>query len=123
MIMKRRINNFWIKLFGLTILISLFGCSNRWSDSNVAESKKRGNNINKALLAYKTENSIYPERLDLLVPKYLEKIESPMAGNRKWIYEVYDSNQQYNLGFEGYSEKEPVCWYGSKSKIWVCDTK
>jgi hypothetical protein len=112
-----------IKIFSLAILVILSGCSNRWSDSKVEESKRRGDNINAALEVYKNENSAFPTKLDSLVPKYIKKIEPPLAGNGKWMYEVYDEGQQYDLGFGGDSDKEPVCWYSHSIKSWVCDTK
>ena len=112
-----------IKLIILILGTVLSGCSNRWSDSKLNESKRRGEKINAALQAYKDEKSVFPAKLDLLIPKYIKKIEPPLAGNGEWLYEVYSDGQQYNLGFEGYSDKEPVCWYAYKTKMWVCDTK
>ena len=114
------------KIFIFVMLVFIIGCSDiptTRDDSSVNESKKRGDRITSALAAYRADNSVYPENLELLVPKYIPKIDPPASGNKSWIYKTYENGQMYNLGFKGNTPTEPECRFNSKENYWECDKK
>jgi hypothetical protein len=96
-----------------------------WSKQQIDESKRRGNDIIAALEAYKKEQSAYPERLDMLVPKYLPKIEPPVVGGPVWHYETWDHYAQFDIWFGNIDVRvsEPVYKYSSESRIWSYNSK
>ena len=70
-------------------LAALGGCSSgKWSDSDVAETVKRGDEIVAALEKYKKDKNEYPKSLDELKPSYLSEIPDPTVGTKKWDYRL-----------------------------------
>jgi hypothetical protein len=101
------------------LCFSVAGCGGDWSPEAVAESKRRGDVIVGALLAYHGDKGAYPAQLNGLVPQYLPSIDSPLAGDRKWKYGVYSNGQVFNLSFEGSGSLDPWCMYNSEGpKKW-----
>ena len=100
-------------------------CSDDWSMARYEESKRRGNRIIEALDQYMEDHSLYPDDLAILVPEYLDTIEPPVAGNKKWVYWINESKKIFNLGFEDDLESKPECWYSSdiNDPGWMCDSK
>jgi phosphoglycerol transferase MdoB-like AlkP superfamily enzyme len=58
-----------------------------------------GLEIMAALSNYKNNNGQYPDRLDDLVPNYLEKIEMPPYGNVGWVYSAEPNNFYLGAGY------------------------
>lgn len=105
------------------VLLTTPGCKN-WSDRKVAESQKRGDQIVLALKAYKQDSGLFPESLDKLKPKYVDAIQPPTAGNRRWIYDRMDGGGNFQLSFETrWGDDGPICSYGSSSSVWYIDTR
>lgn len=61
------------------ILCLQTSCSD-WSERKVAESKLRGGKIILALERYYQKNFRYPDKLDELIPEYMDVILTPLAG-------------------------------------------
>src|SRR3954454_8001462 len=77
-------------------LVLLTSCDN-WSDTQVAETKRRGDIVCRAIEAYRTRNGKVPSDLKELQPDFLHEIPQPTVGKRAWTYETYQSGQSYNL--------------------------
>jgi hypothetical protein len=119
------------KIFIFVMLVFITGCSDiptpkkgansdnsSPAKSNVDESKITGNRITSALATYRADHLEFPARLDLLVPKYIPKIDPPVAGSRTWIYNTEEDAQRYKLSFKTSSSE---CCFDSKDNHWICD--
>jgi hypothetical protein len=93
-----------------------------WSETDVAETKRRGDIVCNALNDYRTRVGTFPNTLDLLVPKYLSAIPEPTVGKRMWKYQTYVDNSAYLLSVALRSEREPEL-HASEVGGWVYDTK
>ncbi|MCE5340603.1 MAG: hypothetical protein LLF92_05685 [Planctomycetaceae bacterium] len=89
--------------------------------SNVDESKITGNRITSALATYRADHLEFPARLDLLVPKYIPKIDPPLSGNKSWIYKTYEDNQRYKLSFKTSTSGTSECYFDSKDNHWISE--
>jgi hypothetical protein len=123
MISIRRISVGLVGLIVIALWIVFFVLRTNWTPKNIGESQKRGEQIVSALRAYKQENAKYPETLTGLLPKYINRIDPPRAGNRVWDYKTYDNGSNFVLKFEGDSWREPTYWYESKLGKWSVDSK
>ena len=105
---------------GVSLILFIWWYAN-WSEEDVAETKKIGNEIKHALATYKDDNGLYPEKLSLLVPKYIDAIEQPLVGNEQWSYSI--TNNKYSLMVYG-KNKLGDPWLGTSSdyKSWSYDT-
>ena len=83
------------KLALLLVLCSA-SCDN-WTDTQVTETKRRGDTICRALEAYRARTGKVPDRLDQLQPDFLAEIPQPTVGQGAWTYETYQSGRSYNL--------------------------
>ena len=72
------------------------GC-NRWSDKGIAESKRRGEIVCKALDAYRAKTGRYPDALQKLKPEFLQEIPAPTVADREWDYAAIDGATNYWL--------------------------
>jgi hypothetical protein len=95
-------------------------CEHLLSDTRLDDTQKRAERIITALESYKEDNSVYPATLEALVPRYLDRIEPPLIGDR-WEYSAPSAGSEFILGFQG-DENEPCGWLGPGGKSWV-DTK
>ena len=107
----------------ITSLLFLFlaSCSD-WSDAQVAETKRRGDIVCRALEAYRARTGKVPTDLKQLQPDFLHEIPQPTVGKRTWIYETYQSGQSYNLSVAIRRESEPLLQTQS-AEGWSYDTK
>lgn len=91
------------------LILSFFAACSNWSTANINESHHRGNQVAKALENYCADNGTYPQKLHELVPRYIDAIPSPVAGNGVWDYEK--ASQGYYLGFGGNDpDTDPVSY-------------
>jgi hypothetical protein len=100
----------------------LFGERN-WGSSRIAESKRRGESIAKAVRAFKADHGDFPEALGDLLPRYMSSVPAPVAGSEKWVYRVYKDEGTFMLQFGVPSSVDPTflypsCKYGSRSGRW-----
>jgi hypothetical protein len=102
-------------------LLFLVSCSD-WSDAQVAETKRRGDIVCRALEAYRARIGKLPNDLKQLQPDFLEVVPQPTVGKRAWTYETYQSGQSYNLSVAIRRESEPLLQTQS-AESWSYDTK
>ncbi len=106
----------------LLLVAVILGCSN-WTKENIAESQRRGDVIVAAIEKFHADNKQYPPTLDQLLPKYLSKIDPPIAGNGKWIY-TDNGGGGYFLGFGGDNrDGDPLSYRANTLNGWVIDTR
>jgi hypothetical protein len=109
------------------LLICLSGCllssCDRWSDKQIHETERRGDIVRSALEEYKRQIGTYPNNLEQLVPKYLERLPLPTVGEKKWSYEVFHTGQWYLIRVVIRSEREPLLQATADSAGWTFDTK
>ncbi len=104
------------------LLLVLFASCDNWSDAQVAETKRRGDIVCRALEAYRTRMGKVPTGLKQLQPDFLHEIPEPTVGKRAWIYETYQSGQSYNLSVAIRRDSEPLLQTQSVEG-WSYDTK
>ena len=102
-------------------LVLLTSCDN-WSDTQVAETKRRGDTVCRALEVYRARTGKLPTDLKQLQPDFLHEIPQPTVGKRAWTYETYQSGQSYNLSVAIRRESEPLLQTQS-DEGWSYDTK
>jgi hypothetical protein len=69
----------------------------KWSASGIAETRRRGDIISKAIEAYRAKTGKYPVELRELQPKFLRAIPQPTVGYKQWQYELIDQGTNYWL--------------------------
>ena len=104
------------------LLLVLFASCDNWSDAQVAETKRRGDIVCRAIEAYRARNGKVPSDLKELQPDFLREIPQPTVGKRAWTYETYQSGQSYNLSVAIRRESEPLLQTQS-AEGWSYDTK
>jgi hypothetical protein len=98
---QRRLTRQIIFVLFIVIGCTTYGCDDQtWTNEQVDKSKKIGDGIVSALNTYQAKEGRYPNSLDALVPKYIPAIDQPIAGKRKWEYQVSPDGSFYNLWFE-----------------------
>ena len=112
-----------LALVVLSFAMLACGCGGNWSAEAVAASQARGDEIIAAVGRYQADHGVYPQTLDALVPRYLQRILPPDAGDRKWRYEAVDDGRQFNISFAGPNYDDPVCWYDSSRPHWDLDKR
>jgi hypothetical protein len=103
------------------LLLLLAGCGD-WSDAHVAETKRRGDIVCRAIEAYRARTGKVPHDLKQLQPDFLAEVPQPTVGKRAWTYETYQSGQSYNLSVAIRRESEPLLQTQSPES-WSYDTK
>lgn len=99
------------------------GCHNwNWRESQVAETKKRGDAVRHALSEHNKKTGAFPASLDALVPQYLKEIPQPTVGQRKWNYKTYVDKTGYLLSVAVDSEREPEL-HATETGGWVYKQK
>lgn len=73
------------------LLLVLFASCDNWSDAQVAETKRRGDIVCRAIEAYRARNSKVPSDLKKPQPDFLREIPQPTVGKLAWTYETYQS--------------------------------
>jgi hypothetical protein len=107
----------------ILIALSCAGAScDRWTNSQVTETKRRGEIVRHALDQYRDRTGAYPSTLNLLVPAEIRAIPKPTLGERDWNYEVFGGGTSYVLSVKIRSESEPLLQATSESG-WTFDTK
>ena len=91
----------------------------RKSEANRLKTIAIGDEIVNALEAYRLEHGQYPSSLEMLVPKYLDKIKSPPWGNSGWQY--MGSPIGLTVGYKSHGGLYPNMSYHSKHG-WIHDT-
>jgi hypothetical protein len=76
--------------------IALSGC-NKWSDTRIAETKRRGDIVCRVTEAYRAKTGRYPSQFEELQPEFLREIPQPTAGDKQWQYMVIDHGTNYWL--------------------------
>jgi hypothetical protein len=104
------------------LLLFLVASCDNWSDTQVVETKRRGDIVCRAIEAYRTRNGKVPSELKELQPEFLREIPQPTVGKKSWTYATYQSGHSYNLevAIERYSE--PLLQTQSEGG-WSYDTK
>lgn len=82
----------------------------------IAVNKMRGGAIVDALYSYKQDNGSFPNKLSLLVPKYLDVVPQTVNGD-EFFYSV-DIVNGFNLSFT--VSKNYGCGLTDKSHEWEC---
>jgi hypothetical protein len=106
----------------LTSLLALILASCGWSDAQVAETKRRGDIICKAIETYRARTGKVPGDLKKLQPDFLSEIPQPTVGKKIWTYATYESGHAYNLEVAIRSQSEPLLQTQSEGG-WSYDTK
>jgi hypothetical protein len=106
-----------ILMIGLTL-----GACNNWSKARVTETKQRGDVIRKALQQYHDGQGVYPNDLQVLIPKYLPKLLPPTVGNGTWTYETFAKGQAYRMSAGIRGKWEPLL-QADQNPGWTYDTK
>ena len=70
----------------------------KWSASGIAETRRRGDIISRAIDAYRTRTGKYPSELRDLQPEFLREIPQPTVGYKEWEYLLIDQGTNYSLG-------------------------
>jgi hypothetical protein len=96
-----------------------------WTSSNIQASKAKGAELIEKIELYRKENGRLPTQLDELVPRYISSVPAPLAGERRWNYNLTGDGNTFYLGFSmpnnatwgGY----PSCGYESQVNQWHVD--
>lgn len=110
----------------LKTLISIFVicfCGCRTGMQEVDPSKRIGESIVTAINAYHDKYEAYPKSLDSLVPEFIDEIETPTFGTKKWWYVVLENGKHFELSFEGASAISSVYIWHSNLGHWHEDTR
>jgi hypothetical protein len=89
-----------------------------WDPRIVISSLRVGDEIASAIGKYREDQGRYPERLYLLIPKYLKSIEPPSAGTRVWNYTTDEKGTQYALELDSRAPYQ-FYWRNSFSDKWM----
>jgi hypothetical protein len=104
------------------LLFCVAGCV-RWSDTDVAETKRRGDLVRAALADYREKKGAYPERLSELVPAFISSIPQPTVGKSAWDYRMFASERgDYRLAVAVRFRSDPLL-EATARRSWVFDTK
>ena len=106
----------------LTLLLLFCLASCGWSDAQVAETKRRGDTICRAIEAYRARAGKVPGNLKELQPDFLAEIPQPTVGKKVWEYATYEDGQAYILEVAIGSQSEPLLQTQSEGR-WSYDTK
>ena len=84
-----------------------------------------GDEIIKALEAYKSDHGRYPTSLNALVPAYLQEIKAPTWGIGAWNYVLLKPNEEYFILRARVKEKNrPGLYYDSSTwKKWYYESR
>ena len=88
------------------------------SHQAIEMSMQEGDIIVVALRKAKEKEGVFPARLTDLVPKYIEAINPPSAGSRKWVYSTTKSRSDFVLKF-GFGPHIYPCHYLSSDDGFV----
>jgi hypothetical protein len=79
----------------LLLAIPVFvGCS---SESQLTETRRRGDLVVVALEQFQQDHGRYPASLDELRPQYLREILPPTWGLKTWLYETTANNYKFGV--------------------------
>lgn len=108
-------------LFAFNIFVSARDGRETWTNQSVASSIQYGNTVVSAINSYYDANGTYPQKLELLLPQYLQAIPLPTAGTRMWKYTIAPDQQSYTLQFSMNKDLYPSVYWNSKMRTWVHD--
>ena len=77
-----------------------------------------GDRIVAALEQYRNDIGHYPDRLNDLVPKYIQQIEPPRYGEKKWDYNHRPGENSFGLYMWGRKAYQDGYLYNSEKKQW-----
>ena len=83
---------------------------------------KRGDEVVRAIHAYREVNGSPPVSLDLLVPSQLNKLPLPAAGTRRWQYITHLDGRNFCLIFSRRESEFPYMSYLSNVGKWEMQT-
>jgi hypothetical protein len=110
-------------VLAIAIVQGICGCNNsRWTSEKINVSKQTGASIIQALAAYNAKYGTYPASLDKLVPEQLADIQSPVAGERQWHYEISKDGHWYHLSFTDGAKHPATYGWTSRSTEWGYDS-
>jgi hypothetical protein len=69
----------------------------KWSASGIAETKRRGDVVCRAIEAYRAKTGKYPFQLSDLQPEFLRELPQPTVGDKQWEYTPIDRGANYQL--------------------------
>ena len=110
------------RFVGTALLILLLTACSNWSDAAVAETKRRGDVICRAIESYRGRHGRVPSSLSELQPEFLSQIPEPTVGKKRWEYASYENGQAYNLEVAIQRYSEPLLQTQSEGG-WSYDTK
>jgi len=89
------------------------------SNAAIADSVRRGDEVAAALKLFKEKNGRYPSKLTDLVPLFIQQIQPPVAGSKRWEYVVFDDNAEFILMFGFGDQMYPYHAISSKNNfVW-----
>ncbi|MGH7448343.1 MAG: hypothetical protein ACREK1_02870 [Longimicrobiales bacterium] len=108
-------------------------------EGKLEQSKQRGAELVQALDEYHSEHGTYPEQLEQLVPRHIDKVRPPLWGLRRWRYRRYatadaaaqppaavvqDSTEYasrvyFQLSVAAHESGYPVLYYDTEARRWV----
>ncbi len=97
-----------VRVIALVLLVTVVsGCDKfrsfiaaepwKWSSSRIAETRRRGDIISRAIEAYRAKSGKYPAELKELQPNFLREIPQLTVGYKEWEYELIDQGKNYWL--------------------------
>lgn len=93
-----------------------------WSKKDVEEVKMQAIDLVYAINKYTSDTGKNPETLNLLVPKYLNKIDNPKASKTYWCYWSKVPRGGFILGFsQNETGLPPMYYYMSRTDTWQYD--
>jgi hypothetical protein len=98
------------------------GCGSSRSHE-VCETKNRGYTIIIGLMRFHSDTGTYPPNLELLIPKYLNKIPQPAISQQTWRYKVSKDQKRCVLEFNAGSNFDPTYYWEPGYSEWAEDTK
>lgn len=84
-----------------------------WTPERIEQSKRIGDRILAACAAYHSEHGQFPPTLESLVPRYIDRIDPPIAGSETWEYS--QSRGRCFLSF-GQGKHLYPCYFRSSDK-------
>ncbi len=91
--------NIYSLLTTLILIGLLGGCDKSIDPITYKSAFFKGNQIIAALDKYYKKNGFYPEKLNLLIPEYMESIPLPGVGKQKFFYLKDDREGENSIGY------------------------
>lgn len=106
-------------MWGLLLVVGCDGARSAApvSESDVAETKKRGEAVVAVIEEYHTAKKKYPATLEELPPELKAKMQQPTVWDKRWTYGT-SPDGGYILQVAQSPAMSPILAYNSDSKVW-----